>query len=58
MYNSQKFEEAAFDIYLSGMQDYESICEQLLLERYEDSIAFEILENVLNEAQRIFKSRT
>lgn len=53
MYNSQNFEEAAFEIYLSGMRDYESICERLFLERYDEPYD---MQEILDEAQRIFES--
>lgn len=54
MYNSQRFEEAAFDIYLSGMHDYESICEKLIMEKYDD---YSDIQEILDDAQKLFEDK-
>lgn len=52
MYNPRRFEEEAFSIYVQGMLDYESICERLILEKYDDPDDF---QEILDEAQKLFE---
>ena len=52
MYNSQRFEEAAFEIYLQGMRDYKSICETVFMKKYDD---MDDIQETLDVAQKVFE---
>lgn len=54
MYSPRKFEEAAFDLYIQGMLDYMSVCEEVLIRKYDDPGDFQW---VLDKAQEIFEER-
>lgn len=51
MYNPKHFEEVACSICVQGMEDYEGIVEQILINRYEDCDFF---LDILDEVHEIF----
>ena len=51
MYNRRSFEEEGFSIYVQGMLDYKSICEQIVKSKYDEPE--EDLE-ILNESYELF----
>ena len=52
IYNSKSFEEQAFNIYIQGMKDFESLLERKLMGKCDD---YEYIQEIVDEAQREFE---
>ena len=52
IYNSKSFEEQAFNIYIQGMKDFESLLERKLMGKCDD---YECIQEIVDEAQREFE---